>query len=445
MKIKKLRDYVYSRMTKYRTFPGAAMMKVWNRYRNFAEKATASPDDGIVRDIKYWRGQLFTTFSIYFVPFSFIALVPGVWMGIKTGFYFVAAFDVLAAVCITLVIFNNKLSLNFRKAFVAGTLYLLALFLIAALGLFGPGIIYLLSITVFLTLISPDGWAYWSVGLHFLTCTCFALIIYFNLFHLLIAKENTLGAWIAFSSNLIFLSLVSIILIEKIINGLESTIINEYELQRSLQKETGEKSVLNEQLLESESHYKSLFVLNPSPMWVFETETLRFIQVNEAAIKNYGYSRDEFLTMTILDIKCDKDNKHMANLVDDIIYSAEPYHFTTEHHGKNQVPFPVEMRCSTIPFKGRNGVLSIARDITEQLNYTSAIEEQNTKLREIAFIQAHVVRAPLARMMGLVDIFIAEKDEDTKIEIAGYFRQSANEIDEIIKAILDKTDTIERT
>jgi PAS domain S-box-containing protein len=45
-----------------------------------------------------------------------------------------------------------------------------------------------------------------------------------------------------------------------------------------------------------------LFGSNPQPMWVFDIETLRFLEVNDAAIRHYGYSRDEFLSMTILDI-----------------------------------------------------------------------------------------------------------------------------------------------
>ena len=46
-----------------------------------------------------------------------------------------------------------------------------------------------------------------------------------------------------------------------------------------------------------------LFYCHPDPMWIYDRETLRFLDVNDAAIAKYGYSRDEFLAMTIKDIR----------------------------------------------------------------------------------------------------------------------------------------------
>jgi PAS domain S-box-containing protein len=56
-------------------------------------------------------------------------------------------------------------------------------------------------------------------------------------------------------------------------------------------------------LLESEEEYRVLFDSNPHPMWVFDVETLAFLAVNDAAVRLYGYSRDEFLGMTIKEIR----------------------------------------------------------------------------------------------------------------------------------------------
>jgi PAS domain S-box-containing protein len=60
-------------------------------------------------------------------------------------------------------------------------------------------------------------------------------------------------------------------------------------------------------LRETRERYRRLFLLNPLPMWVFDEETLRFLEVNDAAIAAYGYSRDAFLAMSILDIRLDTD------------------------------------------------------------------------------------------------------------------------------------------
>src|SRR5262245_35054270 len=60
----------------------------------------------------------------------------------------------------------------------------------------------------------------------------------------------------------------------------------------------------NEQVMKATAdQYRLLFEANPQPMWVYDLETLRFLAVNDGAIKHYGYSRDEFLAMTIKDIR----------------------------------------------------------------------------------------------------------------------------------------------
>src|SRR6185295_12125803 len=56
-------------------------------------------------------------------------------------------------------------------------------------------------------------------------------------------------------------------------------------------------------LQESEEQYRVLFESNPHPMWVFDEETLRFLAVNQAAIQHYGFTRQDFLDMTVLDIR----------------------------------------------------------------------------------------------------------------------------------------------
>src|SRR5215208_4338508 len=68
-------------------------------------------------------------------------------------------------------------------------------------------------------------------------------------------------------------------------------------------------------LRESEREYRLLFDENPNPMWVCDTETFRFLAVNEAAIEKYGYTREEFLAMTILDIRPEEDHEELKAIV----------------------------------------------------------------------------------------------------------------------------------
>ena len=66
---------------------------------------------------------------------------------------------------------------------------------------------------------------------------------------------------------------------------------------------------IEEALRKSEAQYRLLFESNPQPMWVYDLTTLRFLAVNDAAVRHYGYSRAEFLDMTIKDIRPPEDVK----------------------------------------------------------------------------------------------------------------------------------------
>src|ERR1051326_7451890 len=77
---------------------------------------------------------------------------------------------------------------------------------------------------------------------------------------------------------------------------------------------TGRK-LADEMLRSSEERYRTLFESNPNPMWVFDVETLSFLAVNAAAVRHYGYSQNEFLAMTLKDIRPSED---VPALMDDL-------------------------------------------------------------------------------------------------------------------------------
>ncbi|NIJ54172.1 PAS domain-containing protein [Dyadobacter arcticus] len=84
-------------------------------------------------------------------------------------------------------------------------------------------------------------------------------------------------------------------------------------------------------------------------------------------------------------------------------------------------------------------MIGVLRDVTDRLRHISEIEERNQKLQEIAWLQSHVIRAPLARLMGLVDLIRNyENSEEEKVELLDHIMTSANDLDEIIRNISSK-------
>ena len=197
-------------------------------------------------------------------------------------------------------------------------------------------------------------------------------------------------------------------------------------------------------LEESEKRYSELFHLSPLPMWVYDTETLVFLDVNAAAIRNYGYSLEEFLGMTIREIRPPEDIPAMEKAV--LFSKQQQLHFfqgTFRHKKKNGDIIYADVQSNIIQFKGIKAKLVLAADITERITYITAIEKQNTQLKEIAWIQSHVVRAPLARMMGLIDLLNNFSNSDAeKSQLLGYVLDSAHELDHIIRDISAKTEMV---
>lgn len=416
-----------------------SIINLWHKYKIFVETAASQQVVASQKNVKYWREKIFLSFVLYAVPFGIAALIPQVYSGVKQGKTFMVVFDLLCGIIISCIALNKNISIAFRKTFVAVIMYLLTVVLITNLGMLGPGIIYLLAISIFLTVVFPRKIAYWFIVFQIVTFAFFALVIYLKLFNSPLIIEYNFRSWVAFSFNLFFLSLMSVMLISKIINALESRIVYELELKNKLELEAEKSKELHFKLQESENHYKTLFIQNPSPMWVYDFKTLRFLQVNDAAVQQYGYTRKEFLLMTIKEIRSAESLDELSTIIKNI-NKGKTNHVVTKHCTKDQQSFEVDIRGNSIQFQGKEARLIIARNISEQVKHIKAIEEQNKKFQEIAFIQSHLVRAPLAWIMGLVDILITDKQEKPDIQILKFLERSALDFDEIIKTITKNTE-----
>ncbi len=200
----------------------------------------------------------------------------------------------------------------------------------------------------------------------------------------------------------------------------------------------------NTALEESEKRYSDLFHLSPLPLWVYDCATLKFLAVNEAAIAQYGYSRDEFLSKTIIDIRPKEEIPNLMNVVETSKGEGQfVLRGVFRHTKKDREIVTVEIRSNDVVYKGVKAKVVLVNDITERMSYTAAIEKQNEKLQEIAHMQSHVVRAPLATLMGFVHLLEdCSVSKDEKEEINKNILHSAAELDSVIKQISEKANNI---
>ncbi|QJD97102.1 PAS domain S-box protein [Mucilaginibacter robiniae] len=418
-----------------RQFPAT----IWDKYKSFVEGAVRQNEPYKVKDIEYWRESLLTNCVLYSIPFGFFTCILSIVVLLKEGQLFIPALDVVVLTILTFFILNKRSSSSTRKMVIVSMFYLLATVLMPFLGSFGIGSIYLMAISVFIALLYDASAIYWSIAANVAIYTGCGFIIYFKLFESPLITHYTLSFWLIYSVNFLYLNVVVVVQIRHITDGLEKSLLQEAGLRQDLQLEIEERIKRNEQLAESEGHYKSLFHANPSPMWIFDDDTLRFLQVNEAAISKYGYTHDEFVNMTLKDIRSGHNIDDLLDVLQKLRISLEPVVNTAIHRSKTGTEFHAEVRCSHIPFKGKEARLVIAQDISAHIAHVQAIEKQNLKLQEIAYMQSHIVRAPLCRVIALVDLIMQNKEEKPEAEVMEYLRISVQDLDDVIKNIIYTT------
>lgn len=173
---------------------------------------------------------------------------------------------------------------------------------------------------------------------------------------------------------------------------------------------------------ESEHWSLLLFERNPFPMWIFDVESLAFLDVNEAAIGHYGYSREEFLSMTLLDIRPSED---LEVFMQDVAMRQTTYHADGpwRHRRKDGSIIQVEITVLPIDYHGRHAKFVMAMDVTarrladEQLhNNIRNLARANNDLKQFAYAASHDLQEPIRNVVLftqlLVQAFRTGKEED---------------------------------
>ena len=138
-------------------------------------------------------------------------------------------------------------------------------------------------------------------------------------------------------------------------------------------------------LRESEERYRELFNNNPMPMWVFDAQSFRFLEANGAAVLHYGYTHDEFLSMTLADIRVSGRPEDLKEEVAALRHIRDGVKKgIREHVKKNGEIIFVDGAWHSIMYKDRPAVLALANDVTERIILENELNEQRvTRQRQI--------------------------------------------------------------
>ncbi|PKP52454.1 MAG: hypothetical protein CVT92_08810 [Bacteroidetes bacterium HGW-Bacteroidetes-1] len=184
-----------------------------------------------------------------------------------------------------------------------------------------------------------------------------------------------------------------------------------------VKEDVTEQKALRLAMMESEKLYRNIFMNSPAAMWIYDTNTLDFVEVNETAVNMYGYSREEFLSMTLKDIRPSED---IPALLEDVknksVYQAPKQ---WRHILKDGSIIDVEISSHIIPTpEERKLRMVMATDVTERLKARDTILEamamaEASDMLKTNFLNniSHEVRTPLNGIMGAT-MLISDPDID---------------------------------
>lgn len=136
-------------------------------------------------------------------------------------------------------------------------------------------------------------------------------------------------------------------------------------------------------LKKSEEKYNDMFEYNPNPMWIYDLKSYMFLDVNIAAIRKYGYNRDEFLNMTIYDIRPEEEANRLREYTANKIHIGNTLPQLWKHKLKNGNIIIANIISHDIVFNKKPAKLVLSLDVTEKEPYERELEKQQQVLKQI--------------------------------------------------------------
>lgn len=217
--------------------------------------------------------------------------------------------------------------------------------------------------------------------------------------------------------------------------------INPTVLYKSITYALNRSSYVHE--IEAEkNNYENLFNFNPQPTWILDSKSLKILNANIAAQKKYGFLLEDFLKMSFTQLH-DTEEENLINQEFNSNEKLVKTNFT--HYLSNGNAIRVNLYFSKIESGPNDKIIVQSNDVSERLDILHKIEAQNTKLKSIAWTQSNVLRGPILRILGIVNLM---EQQPNDIERVSYWiqklRAASDEVDQITKEIIDQTDSFEQ-
>jgi signal transduction histidine kinase len=392
----------------------------WNAYKKHVSEIVLPDKNDRLKDVDYWRDEIFVNILTFLAPASIFALIPSIYMCFVKHLYVVGFTDLTAFLLVISLITKRNLSLRFRKSMLILIIFSLGVILLYYLGRPGAGLLYLLAATIFASIIYSTSAGYYATLANAIICIFFTLLIYFKA-DIPFLRDYSTGSWIAISSNLVLLSLICAKFLKLLLSGLEKSLNESKSLAANLTS-----------------------IIENTDSFIYSLDTdLRYITFNQG-IKNSIFTAFQIHIKTG-DVAYDF-LKHSNP--EEFVFWKETYYEALK--GKTiqfEKDFTIGNQYSSTSFSinpiFENGVVSglscFVTDITKQKlaimereKLTADLLLQNKGLEQFSYIISHNLRGPVVNIMSIAESLKASNDQAERTLMLSHMGASVHRLDNVI-------------
>lgn len=407
------------------------LQRGWIAYRNAVRDILIPQDRNHKDDLTYWRDEIFVNLLACLLPLSIIALIPGVYMAVSSGHRVIAVADLSAFSLILCLLVVRGLHIDQRKLGFVIILYCLAMVLLYFISTLGVGMVFLLALTVMISVIYSPRAAYYSATANTVICILFGVLIHLGA-PVFVATPNKVGAWIAISSNLVLFSFVCAAMLNRLLRGLSTSINQRITAERHLK----------------DTYDRLRFHIDNGPLGYIEwDERLELKACSKRAEVIFGWTEAECLGhhrsgyMQVHDADQDLARKVAKELLSGRVTSNS---VQTRNYRKDGTLIWCEWYNSVlIDNNGKKAFVSLVKDITDGkkaeaevirmnrlYNFLSAINQSIVHLKEEKILLNHICGIAI-KVGRFSSAWIGMLEGDGRMNIAG-MNATANAVADMI-------------